>query len=89
MICPQIGPDVLDRVQLWRIERERYDGNFAWDAQSAGTMSAGVVYHYHGVGAWPNGFRDFIQMGVHGGGVGPRHNQCRSRGARWQTAPKM
>ena len=54
-VLPEIGPDVLHRVQLGRIRRQRQQGDVVWNLQLlAPLMPTRAVTDQNGVRPWRN-----------------------------------
>ena len=62
-------PDILDRVELGTLWRERDDGDVGRDDEIPGQVPGGLIEEKHGVRARRDGGGDLGQVQVHGGGV--------------------
>jgi len=75
-VAAQVGPDVLDRVQLRAVGRQVQQGDVAGHAQLVAVLvPAGTVEDEHGVGARCHDSADLGQVQVHHRGVGSRQYQ--------------
>lgn len=62
-------PDVLDRIELRGLGRQRQDRDVVRDLKLAAHMPAGPVHHQERMGSGGNLSRDFIEMQLHHGRV--------------------
>src|SRR4051795_10933115 len=75
LVLPQVLPDVLDRVQLGRVGRERQEGEVLGDGKVAGAVPTGAVEHDHRVRAGRDVVADLRQVQAGGLGVGVGQDQ--------------
>lgn len=68
LVVPHELPDVLDRVQLRRLRRQRQQGDVVGHWQLRRGVPAGLVEQEDGMGAGRDGARDLFQMQGHGVG---------------------
>ena len=87
-VCPQELPDILDRVQLGGIGRQRYQGDVLWDDQTAsGLVPSGAVEDENGVSAGCDAAADLGKVKAHQLGIDRRQYKrcasapCRADGA--------
>jgi len=81
-IGAQILPDVLDRIQLRGARRQEDRRNVFGDAELSRRMPSGAIKQQDGVRALCHVARDFIEMKLHGGGVGEGQGERRALAAR-------
>lgn len=82
LVLAQIFPDVLDRIELWRIGRQVQKGDVVGDAEVVGDVPAGAVENEDGVRSRRDLAADLGQMQGERFGVGPGQDQRRGGGAR-------
>jgi hypothetical protein len=71
-------PDVLLRVQLGTLGRQRDDGDVVGYHELAGEMPSSLVYQQHRETAWRHISRDRREVEVHHSGVAPGQDQADS-----------
>src|SRR4051794_4624727 len=71
-------PDVLDRVQLRALGRQRHEGDVWRDDQALREVPSGLVEEKHGVGSWRDRPCDLGKGQVHGLGVAGGPDQGRA-----------
>src|SRR5215217_3838258 len=64
-VLAHVLPDVLGRVQLRRLGRERYKRDVVGDHKSLGLMPASLVYQDEGMSPGRNRLRDLVQVQGH------------------------
>jgi len=69
-------PDVIDRIQLGRLWRQKHERDVFGHVELVGDMSAGLVEDEYGVSARIDGGGDFAEVTVHGVGVAPGHDEA-------------
>jgi len=86
-VLAQILPDVLDRVQLGRTGRQENGRDVVRHVELARRMPSGAIEKQHGVNAFSDGERDFVEMKLHHVRVGIGKRQGRVDAAR--RAPRV
>ena len=86
-VLAQVLPDVLDRIELWRVRRQRDEGNVGGDLQLVGGVPTGLIQKQKGVGADLDLGGDLLQVALHGRSVAAWLHEgggrCRARD-RWR-----
>src|SRR5215207_3533089 len=84
LVAAQVGPDVLERVQLGAVRRQVQQGDVVGHAQpAAGPVPSGAVDGQHGMGARGDVGADLGQVQVHHVGVGERQHERGASAAGW------
>lgn len=71
-------PDLFDRVQLWGSGRQEYQSHVAGDCEFLGGVPTGPIEDQDAMCAFGNHEADFVEMRLHGLGVGTRHGDGRA-----------
>ncbi len=74
----QVLPDVLDRIEFRRARGQQDRRDVVGYLELAGDVPAGTIHQHDGVRAGRDGSGDFVEMGLHGVGVGVRHHERRA-----------
>ena len=80
-VLAQVLPDVLDRVEFGRSRRQQDDREVLGNLQLVGPVPTGAVHKDDGVRPGRDVAADFLEMHLHGGGVGPGQHEGRARAA--------
>jgi len=83
-IATQIFPDVFDRVEFWRVGRQRDERDVVWDGEIFGDVITGAIEDEGGVAARHDPPTDLRQMQGHDLGVGGWDDESR-RGTALRT----
>src|SRR5690349_12007160 len=75
LVLAQVLPDVLDRVQLGRVGRERQQGEVPGDGEVAGAVPPGAVEHAHAVRPGRDRAADLDEVQAGGRRVGVGQDQ--------------
>ena len=75
LVLAQILPDVLDRIELGAVGRQRQEADVVGDRQRRRAVPPCAIEHQDGVGAGGNMPADLLQMQAHGLGVDDRQHQ--------------
>ncbi len=82
LVCSQILPHVLDRIEFWSIRRQAEERDVIGDGQAlTGLMPAGPVTDQYGMGVGADLPADLGQMDCHGLAADPGHDNCGADGA--------
>src|SRR3954464_7066421 len=81
-------PDVLDRVQLGRLRRERHKGDVGRDHKSLGLMPARLVHEEEGMRPGCNRLRNLVQVQGHALRGAAGQNQAGSLALSWANCAK-
>ena len=68
-VVAHILPNVLDRIEFWRLGRQRDQRHVFRHVQLRGDVPTGLIHEQHGVGSWLDVERDLLEMQFHALGV--------------------
>ena len=71
----EVEPHTLDRVQLWRVGRQRQQRDVVGNAQRAGTVPAGLIEHHRDVLVVADGRSEAVEERLHRLGIHVRHDE--------------
>ncbi len=81
MVLTQELPDILDRIELGRVGRQRQERDVGRQLGDGFLVIAGAVHDQDGMGAWRDDAADLLKMRRHRPGIGARQNQTGGTGA--------
>src|SRR3954464_11022771 len=87
-VLPHVLPDVLDRVQLRRLRRERHEGDGGRDHKFLRLMPACLVHKDEGMRPGCDCLRDLLQVQIHAFGGAAGQNQASSFALSWANCAK-
>ena len=76
-VVPEELEEIFDRVQFWLIGRQEEEGDVVGEIEIMGGMPSCLIEDDDGMGAGRDLGADFVEMQVHGFGVGMRKDQSR------------
>ena len=74
---PEKLEEVLDRVQLRRIRRQEEQRDVVGEIEIVGGMPPCLIENHDGMGPFGDLGADFVEMQVHGFGIGMGEHQSR------------